>query len=150
MITEFLKKQGFNKIESFLGGKDCINAVKGGKSPDIVIQDYFLDDMNGIDVLKIVKNHSKKSEFIFLTANENMEVAINSIKYGAYDYIIKDNELAFKKVLNKIGKISRLFELQRRNDVIRKAMIISLVILVGIVLFTLLHSVFDAFGLKRF
>ena len=79
-----------------------------------------------------------------------MEVAINSIKYGAYDYIIKDNELALKKVLNKIGKISRLFELQRRNEVIRKAMIISMVILVGIVVFTLLHTFFDAFGLQRY
>ena len=149
MVTEFLKKQGFNKVKPFLCGKECIKAVKEGISPDIVIQDYFLEDMNGIDVLRNVQKHCKKSEFIFLTANENMEVAINSIKYGAYDYIIKDNDLAFKKVLNKIGKISRLFELQRRNDVIRKAMIISLVILGGIVIFTVLHNIFDFFGLQR-
>jgi DNA-binding NtrC family response regulator len=150
MVTSFLKKQGFEKVESFLNGKDCVKAVKAGKKPDIVIQDYFLDDINGIDVLRNVQKNCKKSEFIFLTANENMEVAINSIKYGAYDYIIKDNELALKKVLNKIGKISRLFELQRRNDVIRKAMIISMIILVGIVIFTLLHTFFDAFGLQRY
>lgn len=148
MVTEFLKKQGFKKVKSFLCGKECVKAVRGGESPDIVIQDYFLQDINGIDVLLNVKKQSKSSEFIFLTANESMEVAINSIKYGAYDYIIKDNDLAFKKVLNKIGKISRVFELQKRNSVIRKAMVISLAILSGIVIFTVLHTFFDAFGLK--
>lgn len=149
MVTEFLKKQGFNKVKSFLCGKECIKAVNGGESPDIVIQDYFLEDITGIDVLINVQKHCKKSEFIFLTANESLEVAINSIKYGAYDYIIKDNDLAFKKVLNKIGKISQLFDLQRQNDIIRKVIIISMVILIGIVIFTLRHYFFDFFGLQR-
>lgn len=150
MVAEFLKKQGFVNVKSFIKGKDCVQAVRGGESPDIVIQDYFLEDMTGIDVLINVKKYRKSAEFVFLTANENMEVAINSIKYGAYDYIIKDNNIAFKKVLNKIGKISRLLELQKRNAVIKKAMIISLIILFGIVLFTVLHTFFDLFGLQRY
>lgn len=148
MVTEFLAKQGFKNVKSFLSGKACAEAVNDGESPHIVIQDYFLEDSTGIDVLLDVKKHSKSSEFIFLTANENMEVAVNSIKYGAYDYIIKDNDLAFKKVLNKIEKISKLIELQRRNVVIRKAMIVSLIVLVVIVIFISLHTFFNAFGLQ--
>lgn len=149
MVTEFLKKQGFKRVKPFLCGKECIKTVKGGESPDIVIQDYFLEDINGIDVLLNVKKLSKASEFIFLTANENMEVAINSIKYGAYDYIVKDNDLAFKKVLNKIEKISKLLLLQHRNRVIKIAMIAALCVLVLIILFTGLHAFFNAFGLQR-
>ncbi len=148
-VVELLKKQGFKKVKSFLNGKDCVSAVKKGESPDIVIQDYFLEDLNGLDVLKSVKKLNKNSEFVFLTGNENMEVAVNSIKYGAFDYIIKDDDLALKKMLNKIEKISKMIELQRRNDVIRKAMIISLVILVAIVIITFLYTFFNTFGLQK-
>lgn len=148
LVVEYLAKQGFSHVKPFFSGKECIKTVKGGESPDIVIQDYFLDDSNGIDVLLNVKKHSKSSEFVFLTGNENMEVAVNSIKYGAFDYIIKDNDVALKKVLNKIEKISKMIELQRRNKVIKKAMIVSLVVLVAIVVFTFLHTFFDAFGLQ--
>lgn len=149
MVTEFLKKQGFKNVKSFFCGKDCIKAVKGGESPDIVVQDYHLDDLTGIDVLINVKKFSKTSEFIFLTANENMEVAVNSIKYGAYDYIIKDNDMAFQKVAHKIEKISKLIVLERRNKVIKTAMIAALCVLVAIVMFTVLHTFFNAFGLQR-
>jgi len=145
MVVEFLLKQGFKRVKPFYGGKECIDAVKKGESPDIVIQDYFLEDLNGLDVLVNVKKHSKKSEFVFLTGNESMEVAVNSIKYGAFDYIIKDNDMAFKKVLNKIEKISKMIDLQRKNDIIRKAMIVSLVILVAIVVVTFLYTFFDIF-----
>lgn len=149
VVTEFLKKQGYKRVKSFLKGKECVDTVRGGESPDIVVQDYHLSDLTGIDVLLNVKKHSKRSEFIFLTANEDMEVAVNSIKYGAFDYIIKDNDLALKKVLNKIGKVSRLIELERRNRIIKTAIVASLIILVAIVIFTALHTFFDTFGLKR-
>jgi DNA-binding NtrC family response regulator len=149
IVSEFLIKQGYTNVKSFLSGKECVRTVKGGESPDIVIQDYHLQDSTGIDVLINVKKHSKNSEFIFLTANEDMEVAVNSIKYGAFDYIIKDSELSLKKVLHKIEKISKLIQLQRRNKVIKSAMIASLCILVAIIIFTAMHTFFDAFGLQR-
>ncbi len=148
IITQFLLKTGFKSVKSFLNGKDCIAAVRAGESPDIVIQDYNLTDITGIDVLQYVKKHSKKSEFVFLTANESMEIAVNSIKYGAYDYIIKDNDLALQKVLNKIDNISKLIQLRRKNKAIMVAIIATLCVLIAIVIFTTLHTFFNAFGLQ--
>lgn len=149
VVSDFLTKQGFKNVKSFLSGRECVKTVIAGESPDIVIQDYHLQDSTGIDVLLKVKKHSKTSEFIFLTANEDMDVAVNSIKYGAYDYIIKDNHVALKKVLYKIEKISKLIQLERRNRVIKLAMIAAICILVAIVIFTALHTFFNSFGLQR-
>lgn len=149
LVVDFLQKQGMKNVKSFYNGKDCLNAVKAGERPDIVVQDYHLQDSTGIAVLQAVKKRSKNSEFIFLTSNEDMEVAVNSIKYGAFDYIIKDNDIALKKVYNKIGKIAKMLELEKRNRFIKTAMIISFVILVGIVVFVALHEFFDLFGLKQ-
>ena len=149
LVCEHLKKQGFQKVTPFFTGKECIEKVTKGQIPHIVIQDYYLDDMNGIDVLQEVKKYNQRIEFIFLTANDNLEVAVNSIKYGAYDYITKDSDIALQKVVNKIEKVYKIFELQKRNKVIKQAMVISVIILVLIVLFAMLHVLFDAFGIKN-
>lgn len=149
IVVDFLQKQGLKNIKSFYNGQDCLNAVKGGEHPDIVIQDYHLDDSTGIAVLQAVKKRSKRTEFVFLTANEDMEVAVNSIKYGAFDYIIKDNDLALKKVYNKIEKISKMLELEKRNHLIQSMMVVTLVVLVAITVLMILHGVFDLFGLKK-
>lgn len=143
VICEYLKKQNFTNVKSYNSGKDCIKAVMSKEYPDVVIQDYYLGDSNGIDVLLAVKKLSKNTEFVFLTANEDIEVAINSIKYGAYDYIIKDNDVALKKVVYKINKISKLIELKQNNKTTRLAMIILLLVLLGIIISGMLLYAFD-------
>ena len=146
-ITQYLKKQGYSNVKSFLLGKECIDLVAGGEMPDIVIQDYFLDDCTGIEVMKDVKKHSKKSEFIFLTVNGSLEEAVKTIKLGAFDYILKDKDVTLKKVADNIEEIATLFELRKKHIVIRIAKILSLIVLVFIVLFAVLHFFFNAFGI---
>ncbi len=133
-ISEYLKKQGFLRVKSFLSGKECLRIVSEGESPDIVIQDYFLGDSTGIEVMKEVKEHSKKSEFIFLTVNGSLEEAVETVKLGAYDYILKDNNTTLKKLVDNIEEIEILFELRKKNKVIRQAIILSASVLVVIVL----------------
>jgi DNA-binding NtrC family response regulator len=108
--------------------------------PDIVIQDYFMEDMNGLDVLRKVKKSSPKTEFIFLTGNESVDVAINSIKYGAFDYIIKD-EVAMDKVNDKIIKITRLKALEHKSIQIKKYILISTMVVLLIIVLSILFFV---------
>ena len=149
VVCEYLKKLNYKQVTPFYSGKECIKAVVAGASPHIVIQDYHLEDTTGIDVLQNVKKISKRTEFVFLTGNEDMDVAVNTIKYGAFDYIIKDNDLALKKVENKIEKITRLIELESGNRIVKQAMIISVLVLVLIVIFSMLHILFNAFGFSK-
>lgn len=142
MVCEYLKKQNFVNLKSFVSGKDCIKAVKQGEFPDIVIQDYFLDDMNGVEVLKEVKKKSKKSEFIFLTANTDIEVVIDSMKLGALDYIVKDKGDVLNRLVEKIHKVTKLILIKRKNQALRLAMIFSLIILSLIIISGLLLYMF--------
>lgn len=146
MVCEHLKKENYTNLKSFEFGKDCIKTVKDGEKPDIVIQDYALQDITGIDVLKAVKKYNKNTEFVFLTANENMEVAVNSIKYGAYDYIVKDNDIAFKKVVYNINKLTNAILLRRKNNKINMFMIATIIVLAVIVLLGFLQIAFKIFG----
>jgi len=134
IVYEHLKNNKYWNVKSFISGKECIQAVMNGEKPDIVVQDYHLEDTTGINVLQEVKKQCKNSEFIFLTANEDMDVAVNSIKHGAYDYIIKDNDVALKKLVDKLNKLTKLIALNRQNKFIRLAMIILLLVLALIII----------------
>lgn len=141
LVSEYLKKQGFSNVKSIISGEECVQIVGEGTHPDIVIQDYSLDGINGLEVLKQVKNISPHSEFIFLTSNENMEVAVNTIKFGAYDYIVKD-KMALEKVVYKMRKIVSMFRLQRKHNQIRNVLYTFLGVLAFLVILTFYYFVF--------
>lgn len=145
LITEYLAKQNFTNIKSFFSGEACVNAIEKGEKPDIIIQDYFLEKMNGIDVLLKVKKISPFSEFVFLTNNDSMEVAVNTIKYGAYDYIVKDR-ITLDKVVDRIQKIRKVKALEKRNMQIKMAILMFLGAISLVVLFSVLFFVFGMFG----
>lgn len=138
LITEYLKKQNFTQVKHFFSGEECVKAVEGGELPDIVIQDYFLENMNGIDVLHKVKKLSPKSEFIFLTSHDNIEVAVNTIKFGAYDYIIKD-KVTLDKVVDRIQKIRKVIFLEKQNKQIKMFMILFGIVIFIIVVFFIFY-----------
>ncbi|KAF0237577.1 MAG: hypothetical protein FD181_1815 [Prolixibacteraceae bacterium] len=138
LITEHLKKQNFTQVKYFFSGEECLKAVEGGELPDIVIQDYFLEKMNGIDVLIKMKKLSPKSQFIFLTSHDNIEVAINTIKFGAYDYIIKDN-VTLDKLIDRVHKIRKVILLEKQNKQIKKFMILFGIVTLIIVVFYILY-----------
>lgn len=91
-------------------GTDFLNALKEFK-PDIVISDYSLPEFNGMDALKILKENDESIPFIILTGTLNEETAVDCIKAGATDYVIKEH----------IGKLPFAFkEALRYRDIMRK------------------------------
>jgi len=114
LIAKELNKADYKKIEIFQKGSDLLDNLS--LKPDIVFLDYSLEpDLNGLDVLKKIKETNKSIYVIMFTAAEKIELAIDSLRLGAYDYIIK-NENAFVKIVNRIKKIikeKQLFEESR-------------------------------------
>lgn len=118
MVKNELKNSKHENIEVFTNGKDCINNLN--KMPDIIMLDYNLDDsMNGIEVLKKIKSFNPNIQVIMFSAQEKLDVAINSMKYGAYDYIIK-NEVAMRRVSQMVEKICNLNGLLQENAEFKK------------------------------
>ncbi len=70
-------------------------AVLQEKSFDIIITDYLLGDGTGLEILELVKG----IPVIFVTGSGDEEIAVQAMKAGAYDYLIKDPEGNYLKVL---------------------------------------------------
>lgn len=107
LIISYLKTNKFVNIESYLSGEDVLKNMH--KKPYIVIQDYLLNGMSGIDVLLKAKKTNPDVKFIFLSGQDSIDNAITSMKFGAFDYIVKD-QMALQKLVNKINKINLVTE----------------------------------------
>ncbi|MFY9153609.1 MAG: response regulator [Prolixibacteraceae bacterium] len=112
LVVSYLKTNKLTNVESYLSGEEALKNMD--KNPDIVIQDYLLEGMTGIEVLIKSKKTNPDVEFIFLSGQDSIDIAINSMKYGAYDYIVKD-QMALQKLVNKIQKINSVTELVKSN-----------------------------------
>lgn len=138
LVVSYLKTNKFTNVMSFLSGEDVLKNMD--KNPDIVIQDYLLEGMTGIEVLIKAKKTNPNVEFIFLSGQDSIEIAINSMKYGAYDYIVKD-QMALQKLVNKIYKITSVTELVNSNKRYKIGVIMFFIGLGVLVLITLVLAI---------
>ena len=109
--------------------------------PDAIVLDYHLDSvdvtaMNGLQVLKKIKEKMEDVPVIIMTAEDKAEVAANTMKFGAYDYIVK-NESAFQRlslVLNNIsGHVSTKKNLGAQKFFNAILLIIVIATIVGLI-----------------
>lgn len=127
-----------NNIHSFTKGEDVLTQLH--LNPEIVILDYRLEgDMSGMDVLKAIKSINPDIQVIILSSQEDIETAINTLKYGAFDYVEKtENALAETiQVINRIYKIKEEAEQLERTSRLKKAGLVAFAIL-GIIVTTII------------
>jgi DNA-binding NtrC family response regulator len=134
LVVSYLKTNKLTNVESFLSGEEALNHMT--KNPDIIIQDYLLEGMTGIEVLIKAKKTNPDVEFIFLSGQDSIDIAINSMKYGAYDYIVKD-QMALQKMVNKINKITSVTELVKSNKRYKVGVVLFFVGLAMLVIATI-------------
>ncbi|HEY3372017.1 MAG TPA: response regulator [Prolixibacteraceae bacterium] len=138
LVVSYLKTHKFTKVESYLTGEEALKNMH--KNPDIVIQDYLLDGMTGIEVLIKAKKIHPKVEFIFLSGNDKIDIAINTMKYGAYNYIVKD-QMALQKLVEAIHKIDSTTELVKTKNTLKLGVILFFVGLGILIVITLVMAI---------
>lgn len=98
MLTQMLTDLGYDNIITFSNGKDCVDNLH--LNPNLVFLDYQMENMNGLEVLQKVKNYYPGIGVIFCTAHEDLSVAVDAMKNGSFDYLLKSN--ATQKEVNDI------------------------------------------------
>ena len=90
----FSKYQGrkFNLIWK-QEGTTALEELGQNKNIDIMLIDYYLPEMNGLDVTKTIRERKIEIPIIFLTSNRDFRLAIEVMKYGVEDYLVKDEAI---------------------------------------------------------
>ena len=86
-LSYIFKKQKLN-VFTASNGKEALLLLKGNKI-DIVLTDFMMPDIDGFELLKIVKSLNSDISVIMITAYGTMEKAIKALKEGASDFIVK-------------------------------------------------------------
>jgi two-component system response regulator MprA len=90
LITEVLSEhfKGEYDVETALNGTDALTAILRQR-PDIVLLDINMPRMNGVEVLRDIKQIDQTIAVIMVTANEQISLAAEALKGGAFGYVPK-------------------------------------------------------------
>ena len=86
-LLEAFKEEGYKVLEASTG-LECMEIVKG-QSPDLVLLDLKLPKTTGTDLLKQIKEFDNHIVVIMLTAHGDITSAVETMRHGAHDYILK-------------------------------------------------------------
>ena len=87
LLEIFLKKEGFD-VSSVSSAEEGLERSKA-MDFDLIVSDIKMSDMTGIDLLRNLRDGGFAGQFILLTAFATAETAIQALKMGAFDYILK-------------------------------------------------------------
>jgi DNA-binding NtrC family response regulator len=90
LLTYWVRDKWKYNAESFLSGEDVLKNLH--KHPDVVLLDIMLPGLDGIETLKRIKAFDEHLPVIMLSAQGSIEVAVDSLRFGAYDYFTKPIE----------------------------------------------------------
>lgn len=123
---EFVEKVGgFQVVGTAQTGSEAVRLIQK-EPPQLVILDFYLPDMDGIEVLKEVRSSGSPVDIIMVTAARDAETIKEVLRYGAIDYIVKPFKfarlqnalLSYQLLRNKLEEKSTLD--QEEIDALKK------------------------------
>lgn len=123
---EFLEAsiQLFPNVEIHRFGKAqaCIDAL--GQNPSLITLDYRLPDMGGKDALRFILEKNQTAKVAVVSAQEDIETAVDLLKHGAYDYLVK-NEQTRDRLWNIVKNLIKEVKLEQENRRLKEQLLQS-------------------------
>lgn len=140
MLKDYLSDRFIYEIKLFSTGEEALKNLD--LNPEIAVLDYHLNAhnpnaKNGVEILKEMKSASPDTQIIMLSGQDKIEVAIDTMKYGAYDYVVK-GESAFARIENIIKNIDKYQRISALNQNY-KSTILMLIIVIGLIILISLY-----------
>jgi DNA-binding NtrC family response regulator len=135
MLQDYLSKYSTFDFHVYNNGDECIKNLS--LNPQVIFLDYNFDmagknAMDGLDILREIKARQPNTEVVMLSGQDRIEVAVNTMKYGAFDYIVK-SESAFHRAENVIFNIIKRLKLQGEASLYKKLTLTFGIVLIAMV-----------------
>lgn len=88
IIRNLLKQIGFDNVDEAMDGKEALDKLKG-KSYGLIISDWNMEPMTGIELLREVRGNGSDVPFIMVTAENKTENVLAARQAGVNNYIVK-------------------------------------------------------------
>jgi DNA-binding NtrC family response regulator len=120
LLSYWAKDKWRYQVETFANAEDALKNLS--KKPDAVLLDIMLPGMDGIETLKRIKQFDENMPVIMLSAQGSIEVAVESLRFGAFDYFTKpiDQQKLELAIKNAIRNYDLTRELQNLKENVKK------------------------------
>ena len=108
IISKRMSKRNIDVTKAY-SGTDALQALRKADF-DVVVLDLKMEDMDGIEILKLFKKIVPDLAVIMLTGHGSEEAARDGINFGAFDYLTKPCDLE-----ELVAKIKEAYRQQKRN-----------------------------------
>ena len=119
LICNILKEKNFS-VRSAANYDQAVLEINKKKLPDLAIIDIKLDraDKDGIDLLKLLMKKNNSIPVIMISGHATVQIALESIRLGAYEFIEKGASFSKDKLLNYVNRALETANLKQEKDII--------------------------------
>ncbi len=118
MLEDYFRSQDY-QVSSFSSAIEALEKLRPIDPPDVVVSDIRMPKMDGLEFTAKIKDKFPDTCVILITAFGSIETAVEAIRRGAYDYLIKPFKLAALEVV--INRALGFQKLKRENKTLRAA-----------------------------
>ncbi|MBU0681994.1 MAG: sigma-54 dependent transcriptional regulator [Proteobacteria bacterium] len=109
-LQRLLRRRGYRDVQTCEHAPVAVALIKE-KNFDLVLLDLLMPEMDGLQVLEAVKAYAPRTEFIMLTAVDDVSTVVKALRLGAYDYLVKpvDHErlvLVLEHAFERLGLLA--------------------------------------------
>jgi len=116
-VATALRYEGFD-VDEAGSGRDALSVVATDE-PDLIVLDWMLPDVDGIEVARRVRDRGSRAAILFLTAKDGVEDKVDALRVGGDDYVTKPFSLA--ELVARVHAILRRTAGELPGDVLRFA-----------------------------
>ncbi len=115
LYEQHLNNLGYTDVYCFPDGSSCLGEII--EQPDVIFLDHSMDVLDGMEVLKKIKRFNPDIYVVFISGQENIVTAVDALKFGAFDYIVKGSHdlQRIEAVLIKIGEVKEMLQKVNRG-----------------------------------
>ena len=122
LMVDALRREGW-EVDGFAGGEEALNWLNG-HTPDLLLLDLKLPDFSALQLVEKLRESGRDFPFIIVTGHGDERTAVEAMKHGALDYVMKDAgmlELLPSIVRRAVGTVQRERKLAEANETVRQS-----------------------------
>ena len=113
LFSNALQRDGY-EAQSFVDPSDMLAQIDEGEEPHLVLTDLMMPDMDGIELIEVLKERGLSLPVIVMTAHSSIRTAVEAMRLGAFHYLQKPVNL--EEMRSLIRKALKLYEAKEEGE----------------------------------
>lgn len=141
LLVGHLQSKKYSNIKTFTNSNECVKELH--LKPDVIVMDYSYGGISGLELMRKVKEEHPEVDFIFISGQNDIEIAVNLMKLGAADYVIKNEKAPYQlvKAIEQLSLVTKNRKMKQGFSIgVVGFFIMLFLVIVSIILITIVFN----------